>query len=400
MHVFVVVSEFPKVTETFVVRNALHFMESGCEVSLFHLKPFRHHEVIHDEARPVIARARGAAWLGRDGLFALLRHAPRLPGMVGTLIRAFWREPNHLAASLAIIPKSLVMADVCRAEGVAHIHAEFAGYPATAAWIMSRASGIPFSFSAHAHDIFITQSLLTEKARDARFVRAISGFNKRFLEDLPGFPAGKTHVLRCGVAIDGPQAPPPAPPGQGRPLRLVFVGALLPRKGVGVLLEALARVREDVDWRLDVVGGGRLASELTEMAARLVPGRVRFHGAQPSSEVRAQMAQAHAVVVPSVQGASGRSEGIPVVLMEALSLSRPVIASDLSGIPELVSDGQTGWLVPPGNAQALAHAVERIWDDYATATRIGQAGRSRIETEFDIKRTARALLERISEASA
>lgn len=396
MKIVVVVSDFPKVTETFVAANVLHYLSQGHDARVFHLKPFRRGEVVHEHTRPVVGRGFTFPWIGGPSAAALawglLRHPGAVLGAVAAICRAFRAQPRPLAASLAIVPKALALGRMARAQGVGHIHAEFAGYPATAAWIAARVSGVPFSFSAHMHDIFVSQGLLPQKARAARFVRAISDYNRRFLARLPGFPAEKLHVLRCGVSVAEPAPLPPAP-GQGQALRILFVGSLIPRKGVAHLLRAVTMLPERIGWRLDILGGGPEGDRLRTQAAELGLGdRVRFAGPQAAAEVRAAMRAAHVLVVPSITDASGQSEGIPVVLMEALAEVRPVIASNLSGIPELVRDGETGWLTDPGDASAIAAALTRVNDDYDAAATLSRAGRALVAREYDIDRNAAALL--------
>ncbi|CUH74964.1 glycosyltransferase [Tropicibacter naphthalenivorans] len=394
MRIVIIVSDFPKVTETFVLANALHYLDAGHDARIFHLKPFRTGEVIHGHAQRAIERGFTFGWLSFGGLMWALGRPRRLGRVVAQIVRGFAKEPKRLAASLAIVPKSCALARACARDGTGHIHAEFAGYPATSAWIAATLSGVPFSFSAHAHDIFLTQSLLAEKAQDARFVRVISRFNRDFLAALPSFPADRLEVLRCGVSLPEP-TPTPSP---ATPWRLLFVGALLPRKGVEDLLEALSRLA-DLPIHLDVVGGGRLREGLEAMAQQMGLD-VTFHGAQPSDAVRARMRDAHLVVVPSKQGDGGRSEGIPVVLMEAMSEARPVVASRLSGIPELVEDGVTGRLSGPGDPAALAGAIRAALTDWQGTLEMAQRGRARVAEHYDIQKNAAALLARIEEEAA
>jgi len=397
--ILIVVSDFPKVTETFVLSNALHYLEAGHDVSVFHLKPFRRSELVHEHTRSVVSRGFTFGWFDTKavtGLIWAFGRPTRLGSALTKIIKAFWREPKRLAATLATVPKTCAMARQAAARNVGHIHAEFAGYPATSAWLAARLTDIPFSFSAHAHDIFLTQRLLAEKANDAAFVRSISHFNARFLSEVDSFPSDKIDVLRCGVTVGGELDLPPAPTA-GAPLRIVFVGALLPRKGVDVLIRAAQLVAAEVPVTLDIIGGGSQDKMLRDLAA--AHSWIIFHGPQTSEQVRTAMANAHLVVVPSREGENGRSEGIPVVIMEALSLSRPVISTRLSGIPELVEHGVTGWLCPPDEVQALAQAIREVRSDYAQAARFGAAGRARIEAEYDITKTAEALRQRIVETS-
>lgn len=397
MNILIVVSDFPKVTETFVLRNVQHYLRQGHMVEVCHIKPYRQAEVVHGRFAEVTKHALGLPWLSGAAIVQAIRAPGLTVSSIAKITGAFLGKPRHLLISLALIPKALALAAHCKSAGIEHIHAEFAGYPATVAWIAARVAGLPFSFSAHAHDIFITQGLLATKAKDARFVRAISDFNKTFLERLPNYPKNKTEVLRCGVAL--PEASgPPRLRGDG-PLRLVFVGALLPRKGVDVLLNALKSLPKTLEWHLDILGGGSQAEPLQALAAELPKDRVVFHGPQPSDKVQDAMQNADVVVVPSREGEEGRSEGIPVVLMEAMSLSRPVIASRLSGIPELVIDGETGLLVPPDDVAALSAALTRLAGEPELAATLAQAGRARVAEMFDIEKTAQQLLTRMIEVT-
>lgn len=397
--ILITVSDFPKVTETFVLANALHYQKMGHPVSIFHLKPFRQGEVIHSNAQSVIEKGFTFGWLGRESLAGLVwaaRRPSKFCGILARIFGAFWKEPKRLAAGLSIFPKSCAMAKWAQANDVAHIHAEFAGYPATSAWIAAELTGIPFSYSAHAHDIFLTQNLLIEKARKARFVRVISAFNERFLSALNGFPKDKLRVLRCGVTL-GETAPLPAFPDQSNPLKILFVGALLPRKGVDLLIRAIAGIPTGVAWTLDVIGGGKELGKLQAMVAEHDLKNVTFHGPKMSQEVHDAMRDAHLVVVPSRETSEGRSEGIPVVLMEALSLSRPVISTRLSGIPELVEDGVTGLLIDPDDCAGLTTAITRVAQNYSSAAALGAAGRARIQQDYDIQKTAEQLRQAIVE---
>lgn len=404
MKIAVVVSEFPKVTETFVLRNVKHYLDQGHEVTVFHLKPYRKGEKVHAFAEPVIACAEYEPFVSGAGLAAMTKALFTRPGrLLGTIFRikrAFWREPVRMLTCLALVPKSLAFGERCRRRGVRHIHAEFAGYPATSAWIAGRMTGIPFSFSCHAHDIFITQSLLREKARDAAFVRVISDFNRRFLADVfdPG-SVDKMAVIRCGVDPATTRTPEPEPVGEG-PLRVLYVGSLLPRKGVDRLIAALARVGDTVPWECRIIGDGNVRGDLEAQVREAgLDGRITFEGAQPAEVIHQAYQWSHLVVAPSVVGKEGRTEGIPVVLMEALAHARPVITSRVSGIPELVEDGVTGFLTEPGDVEAIAAAITEVATNWDRAAALGRAGRERIAAQYDVERNAAALLEMISRHS-
>jgi len=402
MKIKVIVSDFPKVTETFAVANVLHYLEAGHDAEVFHLKPFRKNELVHEHAVPVVARAFGLPWIGGASGRALFRVLLRRPNIVFRHIlrvfSAFWRNPRHLAASLVLMPKSLALGLLCREDGTDHIHAEFAGYPATAALLASEICGRPFSFSSHAHDIFITQGLLVKKAKAAAFVRTISEFNNRFLQDLDGFPSDRIRVIRCG--IDPGCAPlPPALRPKDRALRILFVGSLYPRKGVNHLITAVSLLEGAFDYEVRILGDGPCIGELRALAEELVPGQIQFDGAQKADAVHRAYDWADVVVTPSVTGEEGRSEGIPVVLMEALAHGCAVIASRLSGIPELVEDGSTGILTEPGDSAAIADALRQLNADPDHALALGAAGRARVLTEYNINKNAADLLTAMKECT-
>ncbi len=396
MRILVIVSDFPKVTETFAVANMLHYLAQGHQVDLFHIKPFRTQEVIHDEAQPVVDRAFTFPWFGgpslRACLLTLLRQPRALLSIIGAMLWAFRTEPRRLVAAFTMLPKVLAAARQAKTDGVTHVHAEFASHPGTAAWIIHRVTDIPFSFSAHMHDIFVSQSLLARKSQDAAFVRTISQYNVDMLGALPGFDADKLTIVRCGVDPDRFSAPPPLPPRDGARFEIAIVGSLQPRKGHHLLLAALDGIDAPMPWHLTILGGGPEEAALKDLAAKLPAGHVTFMGPRPSAEVLNVMSRAHLVVAPSIVGKGGRSEGIPVVTMEALALGRPVISSRLSGIPELVEDGVTGKLVEPGDVPGLRDAIRAVMVEYDEAAALGQAGRKRVEDAYDIRRNASELL--------
>ena len=397
MRIVVVVSEFPKVTETFAVSNILHYMAAGHDVSLFHNKRFRSQEIIHDEARPVVERAFTFPWLWGPSLAALAHVIASRPVKFAILVahffRAFWREPRRLAASLAILPKASALGRYAKEKGVDHIHAEFASHPATTAWIAHRLFGIQFSFSAHMHDIFVSQSLLAEKSCDASFARTISAFNIRKLQGVPGFDSKKIKLVRCGVDLGRFAYIPRDPADAEKQFDILFVGSLFARKGCALLLEAMKQIGSDWPWHLTIIGDGPERDTIAEIAKALPKGRVTMEGAQASDAVQRAMARAHLFVLPSFEVQGGRSEGIPVVLMEAMASGCPVISSRISGIPELIEDGVTGILIDAKDVDGLARAIVGVRENFASALKRSHAARERVEAEYDIARNAHDLLE-------
>jgi glycosyltransferase involved in cell wall biosynthesis len=280
------------------------------------------------------------------------------------------------------------MAEGARREKVHHVHAEFAGHPATIAWLMHRFGGPAYSVSCRAHDIFRTQSLLDRKLGEAQAVRTVSGFGREFLrERVAGLEDKPIHVIHSSVDV-GKLAPVETVPPY--PFRILFVGALEAKKGVQHLLAALAVADEALgEWECELAGDGPLRATLERQARTLgIAARVRFHGALDFEAVSAAYRRASVCVAPSVIGPGGRQEGIPNVMIEALAYARPAISTPISGIPELIKDGVSGLLVPPGDPAALAEALLRVrWEpDFARV--LGLAGRKAVEEGFDLSRNA------------
>jgi colanic acid/amylovoran biosynthesis glycosyltransferase len=384
----IIVTEFPCITETFIARDLVKFLERGHSVRLFHLARYNTAEPLHGFATPLADVVRCYPYLASGQvLSAVVRTAAGRPRMlartVADIFRNCWREPIYLAKSLAILPKSLAFAREIESWGVSHVHGEFAGHPGTAAWIIGRATGLPYSFSARAHDIFVTQALLKTKIDEAAFVRTISDFNVEFLERRLGIDRRRVHVVHSSIDVERIEA---RPTPRGETLRLLMVGSMEKRKGVDVLLRALALLG-DLDYSCEFIGDGPDRTMLLRLAANLgVSDRVAFQGARTFEDVAEAYRSADLILVPSTLGPRGRTEGIPNVIIEALAYRRPVIASRISGIPELVEDGKTGLLVEPGSAEELAAAIRRLAEDPDAADRLAAAGRRAVEERFELGR--------------
>lgn len=395
--VAVLVSRFPKVTETFILREIVEMERQGQPVRLVPLlreKP----SVAHPEAGAWMDRALFTPWFSAGILAANLRALGRDPARyLGVLGRVLWgasASANFFLRTLVLFPKSVYLAERLRAEGIGHLHAHFATHPATVALVVSALTGIGFSFTAHAHDIFVRRPMLRQKIREARFVRAISCFNRDFLAARYPEAAAKTAVIHVGV---DPSAYESEGAGGGGPTTVLCVAALQAYKGLGVLVEACRQLHgEGIAFRCDIVGEGPLRAEIERHVARAgLGGIVQLRGARPEDEVARMMAAAAVIVLPSVVARDGQMEGIPVALMEAMAARRPVVASSLSGVPELVEDGVSGLLVEPGDAAGLASALRRLLADPGLRRAMGNAGRATVERRFRLPACVEELLARI-----
>ncbi len=393
MKVAYVVSLFPKISETFILREMQALRDRGVEILVVSLKR-RLEPMQHPEAAAFLAATTYAAPPDR-ALAALALRAWRQPsvtaGVLARVVFSHLRHPALLARALPLVAAAAETADRLRSRGVTRVHAHWATYPALVAWAVNRFEGIPYSITAHAHDIFLPNPLLRLKIEESDFAVTISEFNRRRLIERAGSRcAAKIHVIHCGVPLA--QYVPRAVRPEGPP-RIVSIGRLVDYKGFPTLLRAVASLRaRGVEVLCDIVGEGPEETRVRSTVRALgLDGSVRLLGARTQEEVRKILTGASACVLACERGRDGQMDGIPVVLMEAMALGVPAVATRLSGIPEIIEDGRTGLLAEPGDADSLADAVQRLLSDPSLADRLARAGRLKVEEGFDVARSAEAL---------
>ena len=390
-----IMSRFPKLTETFVLYEIVALERQGVPTTVYPLLRSRQ-RLAHPEAESITARAHFHPFLSLSILYAnwnFLRHCTRAYfGVLAEILRGTWGSPNFFVGAIGIFPKAVRFAYEMAEEGVTHVHAHFANHPAVAALVVHRLTGIPFSFTAHGHDVHHDRRMLGEKINAAEFVVMISEYNKGLvIEDCNGVDPEKMHVVHCGA--DTELFAPRAKARPGGEVSIICVGSFIEVKGHPRLIEA-CRILKDRNRRLHchLIGDGpdrhRIAAQI---AAAGLDSDITLHGALPRPRVADLMAAADVIVQPSVPTRRGSREGIPASLMEGMACGLPVVASRISGIPELVEDGRTGFLVPPGDATSLADALECLIDDADLRRDMGQAGRETVLAEFDLSRNAARL---------
>jgi len=391
-----IMSRFPHLPETFILREMIAIEELGWQIALYPLI-FQRQAIVHHEAQPWIQRVNKVPWLSWNILFANLRQAIRQSRLYFSLWRQVFKENKSsikfLARAMVLFPRVVWMAEKLQADGVIHIHAHYATHPAFAAWLINQLTDIPYSVTVHAHDIFVEKTMLGTKLCRAAFIVAISEYNREYLARILGdWVREKTHVVRCGIDPTYYQS-------QGKPrertghFEIISVGSLHPYKGHVFLVKACALLRDSkIPFRCRIVGGGHLRKLLTGLIQEYdLEGMVELMGPRTQGEVSRLLETANCYIQPSIVTSSGKMEGIPVALMEAMASKIPVVATSISGIPELVKDGETGWLVPPENAYSLANALSSIYADPAEAQRRVQNGLQLVINEFELYSNTRKL---------
>ena len=393
----------PLPSQPFVVNEMIEVQEAGHELTVAGLYAGRDDPLRH-------------------GTFARLRPTRVLPaplldaGTVATAVRTCcWRPWRvvitlaglHAAAGgnvwahaklVAVTPKALAMAWRLHRAGVEHVHAHFANQTADCAAIAATVAGIPFSFTAHAYDIYQStprqrNDTLRWKLGHAGRVFAVSDFATRLLRSLlPTTLAERVQTAYVGIPMD--LFRPCEAPGAGGPLRLLAVARFCEKKGLDTLVEACGLLRDrGVAFALALYGDGPDRPALAARVEALRLGeQIRFGGSVPQEEIARQLEKAHAFVLPCRRDRHGDMDGIPTVFMEAMATGRPVVSCAVSGIPELVRDGETGLIVPPNDPVALADALARLAGDPVLRERLGRAARALVARQHDQRANARRVI--------
>jgi glycosyltransferase involved in cell wall biosynthesis len=391
---------FPRLSETFILDEILGLEAAGVPLRLYAIADPHEKLVQPDVARvksEVVYLQRSGSWGDRWDEYRatmvahaqLCRESPkRYLGIVAYIAR----RRRHLS-TVKNFAQAGRLAALLRADDTRHLHAAFAHGPASVAHFVHLLTGIPYSFSAHAKDIYVSApDLLARKLRDASFVLSCSESARNALTSLAGADAAKVILANHGVDTQRfTSSQPVASPGaDGSPLRVLAVGRLVAKKGYPVLLGAL-KIMNDAGHavRCTIVGEGTDREQLVALVAELgLTATVQFVGSQTHQEVAERFHHADVFVQASVVLANGDRDGIPNSLLEAMASGLAVVASDVAGIPEVVTPA-CGLLVPPGDSGALAVALERLGDDAALRARLGDRARAHVVEKFD--RTACAM---------
>ncbi len=382
-----VLKMYPRFSETFILNEILALQAQGADLEVFSLRgPIdgRFHEDLARVQAPVTYLTMAAK---TSELWETLGRAHRLlPGAVCA----------HLDELLQVSPDDAAQAEELACfvvnHRIDHLHAHFGSVSTTVARLAARLSGVSYSFTAHAKDIFHEEVDLEEmrqKLADAAAVVTVSDYNVAFLRRNYGASAERVVRIYNGLDLDAFSQSAPA----DRPPVVAAVGRLVEKKGFCYLMDAIAQlVGTGRRLRLDVVGTGDQEDALRAQVAELgLTETVNFHGPLPQGQTREVIRQASVLAAPCVVGADGDRDGLPTVILEGLAVGTPVVATPVTGIPEAVLDGQTGLLVRERDSTALAAALALLIDDQDLGRELAAAGRRHVEVNFDSRHNAKLL---------
>ena len=397
MPIAYLVNQYPHTSHSFIRREIAAVEGCGVEVRRYCIRPHGaklvdpadHAEV--QRTRSVLASGKGK--LLRATLGKMIRSPLRFWRALRTTVRLGRRSDRGLLRHLAYLAEACVLERWLAEEGATHLHAHFGTNSAAVAMLVRVLGGPPYSFTVHGPEEFDRPELLSLPAKiaAAKFVVAISEFGRSQLyrwTEHARWP--DVHVVRCGVDqmfLDAQPTPVSEAP------RLVCVGRLCEQKGQLLLVEAVAQLAgEGVNLELVLVGDGPMRPDIEKLIERFNLHKVvRILGWCGGAEVRREVQAARALVLPSF------AEGLPVVIMEALGLGRPVISTYVAGIPELVQPGRSGWLVPASSIDGLKHAIREVLTaSPQQLTEMGRAGASAVAELHDIRKEAPKLVKLFS----
>lgn len=417
-----VLKGYPRLSEMFIASEIYRLEQLGQKLKLFVLTPpdesMRHEVVDRIQTEPDYLPATTS--LSTTRLLPWLRR--NLPSFLPAIGRVLWRHPKGtaraaraaLAQSLRARPgfwsipkkqyvkeflKAAALADrLARAPEVYHLHAHFSHGATTVTWLASLITGLPFSFTAHAKDIYCESlnpaGLLGRKMDAAEFVVTCTDANRKHLQRLSstsvhcvyhGLNADFTRMLRAQVSA----------PKRNDHLRVLAVGRLVSKKGFDTLIEACAKLKRDgVSFETLIVGeSGDHETELKRLIARHeLEAKIRLAGPTTQAQLLCEYQRATVFCLPCRVLENGDRDGIPNVLIEAMSCGLPVVTTGVSGIPELIRDGVNGLLVPPDDPQAIAEALQHLFRNPLAAEALGSEARRTIKENFDGEQTTKELV--------
>ena len=394
MRVGYVLKRYPRYSETFIVNEILAHEEAGLEIEIFALRP-----PSDTHFQDSIARVR-----------APVRYIAPKPASASALwqsLRTTREEApapldfdDLLDAEVGAVSQALQVAERAREAGITHLHAHFATLATTVSRLASAVTGLSYSLTAHAKDIFhedVVEADLQRKLRGASAIVTVSDFNVTHLDGVCPDVSDRVHKVYNGMDLtrftyEEPRVSEP---------RILAVGRLVEKKGFDVLIDACAELRRrEVPFRCEIVGHGELEADLRQRIEKHALGdAVALSGPRPQMEVIETVRNAAVMAAPCIVGDDGNRDGLPTTIVESMALGTPVVSTDVTGIPEVVQDGITGRQVGQNDVAGLADVLQDLLGDADQRLRLSRGARELIDAQFDVRKNTGRIRD-LSEAAA
>ena len=395
MRVAYIVKRYPRYSETFIVNEILSHEEAGLEVEIFSLRPPNdtHFQNTLSAVRAPVHYLPSSGVKAADLWHALCDCAQIDP--------SWWPRLKGASGQQVVdVYQGVLVAKACAEHGIQHMHAHFGTSATSVARLASRFSGVPYTFTAHAKDIYhqsVDPADMKLKMLDAAAVVTVSQYNLRYLHEHYPDAIGRVVHINNGLCLEQFKFSAT----QDRPACIVAVGRLVEKKGFADLVEACGILKDQgAAFDCRIVGAGPCERLLQEQIERKgLANKVTLTGPQPQKDI-VRLIQGSAVfAAPCVIGEDGNRDGLPTVLLEAMALGTCCVATDVTGIPELVENGKTGCLIGQHNPAELASAIKQYLEDPSARTRIARSARARVERDYNIQHNSCLLRDLFAQSS-
>lgn len=394
-----VLGPFPALSQTFIYREFDAMRELGLDVNIVSTGARLPEAMqVTDSLR---ALQRSALYLEPQSLRVIGALAAHLRSrevreVLRWMMRFPHRTPAKRARAAAAVLVAAQFAPVLASRGVRYVHSHFAGFQTEIAMSLSRLLDVPYGCTWHAYGIYLDRNILEEKIAGARVVLTCTRHNVEHLHRLRPQDRERIHLAYHGLDLDRIPDPPPIP-ADDAPV-ILAIGRLIEKKGFPHLVRAAGRLKTAGHrFELRFLGDGPGRAALESLARELdLRDEVTFLGARPNVEVFQQMASARVIAAPSIVTPEGDMDGLPNVILEAMSMARPVVGSRISGISEVVIPGETGFLSDPGDAEQLAAKLGVLLEDLALAQALGRNARALVVEQFDVRRNVHHVIRHLA----
>ncbi len=396
-----VVKMFPRLSETFILNEILQLERLGVEVVIFSLKKPNEGR-FHPQLSGLKAQVhyledldvkKWPNWLRREW------------DVLDSMQSNLWRLVSEALSNDGRIKvddlwQAAWIASTARRLELSRLHAHFASHPSTMAYFAHRISGIPYSLTAHAKDIYVydmEEHFLRDKLNSATPLVTVTDYNRRYLmEQAPETIPERIRVLHNGINLDQFSF---VDPGQRKPHSILAVGRLVVKKGFVDLLRACRIMKQQqIKFDCTVVGDGPERDNLLSLQRELdLEDVVTFTGPKNLDEVTDLMSRATLFCLPCTTAPDNNIDALPTVLLEALACGLPIVSTTVSGVPEIVDSGEDGLLTPPDDPEAVADAITRLLESPPLRSRFAVNGRKKAELKFDLRKNVTALLKLFNE---